>query len=186
VVLSRGPVVSFGGVTLVAEIAQVLPLPVKDDGRTPQPLVLREPDAFVAGPGIPLARVPGVLSDGGGAEVGPAIVQAIAVDVVDDAPVRRPDKLAVHEDSRVLPVGPADGAFGVDHVLALSLAQPPFVSAEVLVVARIDDREPPLSQRYSPKGIPVPNPPIREHHPNEQGSKAPGNCNRDLNLADPA
>ena len=51
-----GPVVGLGRVALVAEIAQVLPLRVADDGRVPQPLVLREADAFAAGPGILLAQ----------------------------------------------------------------------------------------------------------------------------------
>ena len=55
-VLPCGPVVGPGRVALVAEIAQVLPLPVADDGRAPQPLVLREADAFAAGPGILLAQ----------------------------------------------------------------------------------------------------------------------------------
>lgn len=61
--------------------------------------------------------------------------------MVDDIPVRRPDELAMHEHSRIFAIGLAGRAFGVEHVLAFGLAEPPFVPAQTLVISRIDDGE---------------------------------------------
>jgi len=64
VVFSRGLVVGFGGVALIAEIAQMSSLTMADDGHPPQSLIFGEPDAFVAGAGISFPCVPGILSGG--------------------------------------------------------------------------------------------------------------------------
>jgi len=132
----------------------VFSLAVADDGGAPEGLVFGEPDAFVSGAGVSFVCVPGVLGDGGQAEVGPAVVQAGAVHVVDDVSFRRPDELAVHEDARVFPVGQAHGAFGVEHVLAFRPAEAPLVLAQARVVGGIDDGELALRERDFPEGVP--------------------------------
>ena len=50
----------------------------------PHAFVGGEPYAFIAGTGISLFRVPGVLGDGRQTQVGPAVVEAGAVYVVDN------------------------------------------------------------------------------------------------------
>ena len=62
--LFGGFVVCLGGVELVFEIAEVLAFVVVPNCGTPQSFVLGELDALIAGAGILLAGIPGVLSDG--------------------------------------------------------------------------------------------------------------------------
>ena len=84
VVLSRGIVVCPGGVDFVGEISEVFSPAVKDDCGPPHAFVGGEPPALIAGAGVSLLRVPGVLGDGRQAQIGPAVVEAGAVHMVDD------------------------------------------------------------------------------------------------------
>ncbi len=102
--------------------------------------------------------------------------------MVDDIAPGRPDELAVHEDARVCSVAPADGALGVEHVLAFGLAEPPFAPAQALVVGRIDDGEAALRQRNPPEGVPVSHPAVQQNEMDQQPDKPTGKrqCERDL------
>ena len=97
VVLYRGIIVCLSGVDFVCEISEVYSPAVTDDCGPPQALVLSKPDALIARSRISLFRVPGVLSDSCQTEVGPAIVEAAAVYVVDDVSFGSFNELAVHE-----------------------------------------------------------------------------------------
>jgi len=70
--------------------------------------------------------------------------------------------LAVHKDSGIFSVRPADGTFGVEDLLAFCPADAPFVSAKFLVVIRIDYREFALSQRDSPESVAIAQPPVKK------------------------
>jgi len=83
-ILTSCSVVCFRGGDWGIEIAEILTLVVVPNGSSKPALVLSIPDAFVAGTVLPPARVPGVLSNRRKTKIRPAIVQAIAIDVVDD------------------------------------------------------------------------------------------------------
>ena len=84
VVFFRSGIVSLRGGDFVGEISEVYSAAVTDDCSPPQALVGGEPHALIAGAGISLLRVPGVLCYGCHAKVGPAVVEAEAVYMVDD------------------------------------------------------------------------------------------------------
>ena len=141
VVLSCGGVAGEGGLDLVGEQADVDGAIV--DAEVGDPSVRRAAavdasESRAAARGRPAVAV--VLGPGADAQVAAAVVQAVAVDVVDDHPLRRPHDHAVHED------GPAAGvACGVEG--AAAVRRRPRVPAEPLVVGRVHDRELVLRQR---------------------------------------
>ncbi len=83
-ILAGGCVVSFCGGDGRVEIAEILSLAIVPYSSAKPAFVLGKPYAFIAGTILTLSRVPGVLSNGSKTKIGPAIVQAIAIDVVDN------------------------------------------------------------------------------------------------------
>ena len=140
-VLSCGGVAGEGGLDLVGEQADVDGAIV--DAEVGDPSVrhtaaVDAPEARAAARGG--SAIAAVLGLGADAQVASAVVQAVAVDVVDDHPLRRVHDHAVHED------GPAaDVASGVEG--AAAVRGRPRVAAEPLVVGRVHDRELVLRQR---------------------------------------
>lgn len=77
-------IISFSGGDGGIEIAEILAPAIVPNCSAKPALVLSIPDAFVAGTILPPARVPGVLSNRRKTKIRPSIVQAIAIDVVND------------------------------------------------------------------------------------------------------
>jgi hypothetical protein len=142
-----GGVVSVSGGGFGFEVAEVNSFAVADDGSAPEALIFGEPDAFVAGAGVSLFRVPCVLCDGSEAEVGAAVVEAVAVDVVDDVSIGREDEVVMHKDAGVSAGGQADGAFGVEDVFSFCTAEAPFEGGEAVIIGGVDDCEFALCER---------------------------------------
>ena len=86
--------------------------------------------------------------------------------MVNDVSFGSLNELAVHEDSRVFPAGQAYGAFGVEHVFAPCPAETPFVSAQALIILRIDYGEAALGQWDSAEGVAVAQTPPEQHQQN--------------------
>ena len=61
--------------------------------------VFCEPNSFISEAVFSFSGIPSVLCDGCGSEVCFSIVQAVAIDMVDDKSFGDMDELAVHEDA---------------------------------------------------------------------------------------
>ena len=167
-VLYCGIIVCTGGVNFVSEIAEVFSSAVTDDGCTPQALVGGKPHTLISRAGISLLRVPGVLGDGCQAQVGLVVVEAAAVYVVDDVSFGGFDELTVHEDARVSSAGQE---FGIEHIFAFCPAEMPFVSAQPLIVLRIDYGKVALGQRDSAERVAEAQTPTEQHQLKERPNK---------------
>lgn len=92
-------VVCAGGVGFICEVAEVAGFAGGGDLCGPFLLVFVPVDAFVAGGGFcGFLLVAAVLGECGQAEVDPAVVEAVVVDVVDEQVGRGVEYLAVHFD----------------------------------------------------------------------------------------
>ncbi len=110
---------------------------------------------------VDLAAVSGVLGLRGGAEVGPSIVQAVMVDMVNEHTVGHFEDRAVHfEDDSLLADPLAGVAYGVER--APGADDVPFVLAEPVVIGRIDNGVPAPRQRYPAEGVAVTQPAIEQ------------------------
>ena len=96
-----GVVIGVCGGDFVFEVAEVESFAFADDGGAPEFFILIEADTFIAGAGITLFRVPCVLCNGGEAEVCAAVVEAVAVDVVNDVSIGGVYEVLVHQDTGV-------------------------------------------------------------------------------------
>ena len=135
-------VISFGRLALVTEMAQEFSLAAAGDRCSPQPSVLIERDAFVAGA---LLSVVSVLSGGGRAQVGLAVVKAVVVDVIDNHIIGDSEHFAVHGEpvpfalfeNRANRIEGRAAFYGV-----------PIALGEPEIIVRIDDGVLALGQRY--------------------------------------
>ena len=176
------PVVGFGRLNLVAEIAQVFSLAAADDGRPPQPPFLVQPDAFAAVAAAGPACVPGVLSDGSRAQIGLAVVKAVAVNMIDKLIIGGSAYFAVH----VEPVSFAPFSGRANRVEGrAAFGGEPFMSGEAKIIIRIDDGELALGQGYPAEWIAVPKPPIEKHRLDDDPNKPERDGDGELNSAAP-
>ncbi len=83
-ILTSCSIISFSGGDGGIEIAEILALIVVPDGSEKSAFVLRKPDAFISAAVPSHSRILSILRDGSRAEIGPSIVQAIAIDMVND------------------------------------------------------------------------------------------------------
>lgn len=94
-----GVVVSFGGVSLGAEIAEICSFVVVAYCGAPFSFLLVEADTFEFRGAEPWSCVPGVLGVCRESEVRTTIVEAVSVDVVDAVAWRGGDEAAVHKEA---------------------------------------------------------------------------------------
>jgi len=86
-------VISAGGIDGGIKIAEIDALVVVPYSSAKPAFVLSKPYAFVARTILPHSRIPGVLSNCSKTKIGPSIVQAVAIDVVDNE-IRRSSPVA--------------------------------------------------------------------------------------------
>ena len=99
---------------------------------------------------------------GSGAEVGFTIVQAIAIDVVNQKGLRHAEDLAVHPDGELFFAVP-DLALGV--IGASAFGGVPFIFSQAWVVIGVNDSIQALRQGDSPEGVAEVLPPIAQSEP---------------------
>ena len=97
-----------------------------------------------------------------GAKVGFAIVQAIAIDMVDQEGLRHIEDLAVHPDGEFFFAVP-DLSLGV--VGASSFGGVPFMFSQAWVVIGVNDSIQALRQGDSPEGVAEAQPPVAQSEP---------------------
>ncbi len=134
--LAGDSVSGLGGFELVVEGAQVGGFTIAGDTDvTFLGIVLGAVDADELGGGVfgfAPAVIPGVLPLGADAEVGPSVVQAVVVDVIDDHALRRLHDELVHVQAFAVVF-----AEGVKHVAGGG--DTPFPLIQPSVISRIDD-----------------------------------------------
>lgn len=130
-------VADFGGFDLVVEEAEVILVAVVFD--LGFEFVTDAADAEVGGRLAAGSGVAAVLLGGAGAEVGAAVVESVAVDVVDDVAGGRGHEHLVHGDGLAV-----DDGGGVE--AAAGLLGVPAELAEVVEVGGVDDGELALGQ----------------------------------------
>jgi len=127
---------------------------VGGDGGAISIFLFVEADTFVAGTVVAFSGVSGVLGRCGESEVCATVVEAVAVDVVDDsffgcrisyivenARISNRHDLSVHKDTGEFSVLFSDGAFCVEGVFVFIFAGSPFEFCECGVVAWVNDCE---------------------------------------------
>ena len=96
------------------------------------------------------------MRDGGETEIGPAVVKARAINVVNDETGRDIFyELAVHKKTGEFSIGFADGALSVEGVLAFCFAHTPIVFCEAVIIGGVNDGEKALCKRNSAKGVAI-------------------------------
>ncbi len=157
------PVVGFGRLDLVAERSQIFSLAITGNVHSPQAPSLLEPDAFVAGAAPAPAGVKGILSVGGHAQIGFAIVKTVVINMIDDFIIGGSAYLAVYvEPASFAPFedcGNCIKSRGAFYGVPVALGKP----EEII---RIDDSELAFGQSYPAEGIAVPKPPVQKHRLN--------------------
>ena len=133
-------VVGAGGVELVVEVADELGFAIDHDPHGPSLLAPVPGQAFVFGVEaalVALSAISGVLGLRGGAKVGPPVVQAVMVDMVNKHAGGHGENLAVHlDDDSLLAELLAGIAHGVKR--APGADDMPFILAEPVEIGRID------------------------------------------------
>ena len=140
-VFSCGFIIRLCGVELVVEVADELRFVIYHDSHGPSVLALVPGQALIVRVvviSVDLAAVSGVLGLGGGAKVGPSIVQAVMVDMVNEHAIGHFEDRAVHfEDDSLLAEPLAGIAYGVKR--APGADDMPFILAEPVEIGRIDE-----------------------------------------------
>jgi hypothetical protein len=100
------------------------------------------------------------------AKIGLAIVQTIAIDMVNKQVVGNLAYLTMHEYLALFSIFIPDTTGGIK--ISALLDSAPFVFRQAAVIVRIDDCVLALCQRDSAEGVPVANPPIQKHRQSQQ------------------
>ena len=149
-------VISLCGLCLGIERAEIYSFAADHQHRLPRPSARAVRNTFVYREAFrpSLSIVPAVLLPGGGPEIGLAIVEAVAVDMVALEAVGNIGNLAMHTDcfSPFAFFG-RGGPDGIKFIV--NSRSGPFILAQPVIVVRIDDGEFALGQGYLPEGVAV-------------------------------
>ena len=134
-------VVGSGRLGFVGEQPEVHRLALALDGRQPFMMLHAPGDSFELRYASGTVLIPQVLDVRAHSQVAPAVVPAVAVDVIDDHPRRRVGDQSVHQNGP--PFVPARGVHGA----TMLAGRAPFMAAEPFVVGRIHQSEVSSRQR---------------------------------------
>jgi hypothetical protein len=181
VVYFCGFVVGFCGFDFVFEVSEANGIAVGCDFGDELLFSGVEAYAFVFRAGVfSFFRVSVVLGAGRGAEVCPAIVEAVMVDVVNDAAGGDFYYTAVHVNgARIFSCGGV--ALGVKCVAVLRNV--PFIFAELFVIFGVNDGELALCQGYAAERIAVADAAAGEHSKDQYAFNSSRDGNYEINFA---
>mgnify|MGYP001124776718 CR=1 FL=1 len=167
VILSGGAVVGFGGLEFVMEGAEKYGLAFDSDLCLPEVMLAVPSDTLVlraVGSVFVFGAVSDILGVGCRTEVCLAVIEAVAVDMVNKHIVRDIYYPAVHGNLTLFSGFGSYGSGGVEGSAYFDCT--PFVFADAAVVVRVNNGVFSLGQWYSAEGVSIADAAIQKHRKN--------------------